>query len=74
VSGVACGSTHCLCLVTGLTSATTMARSCVVALAVGSVMAVATPGALGLDNGMGLLPIRGVSSWCVQGQVSNTLH
>jgi hypothetical protein len=51
-----------------------MARYCVVAVAVGSVMAVATPGALGLDNGMGLLPIRGVSSWCVQGQVSNTLH
>jgi hypothetical protein len=51
-----------------------MARSCVVAVAVASLMAVAKPGALGLDNGMGLLPIRGVSSWCVQGQVSNTLH
>ena len=51
-----------------------MARYCVVAVVVASLMAVATPGALGLDNGMGLLPIRGVSSWCVQGQVSNKLH
>lgn len=26
------------------------------------------PVASGLDNGLGLLPIRGVSSWCVQGE------
>ena len=26
-----------------------------------------------LDNGMGLLPIRGVSSWCVQGEVRSLI-
>jgi alpha-galactosidase len=25
-------------------------------------------GVHGLDNGLGLLPLRGISSWCVQGQ------
>lgn len=27
-----------------------------------------------LDNGMGLLPIRGVSSWCVQGEVRSLMY